>query len=100
MSKLRSEAGDEPHPAARREQALERLARLLPGGSPGRAIAVRSAAVIEVRTAAMSCPQCGGEYRILEHTRAPSGARRVDVACRRCSVPRTLWFRIVEWDVN
>lgn len=80
--------------ALRREQARERLAALSPGGSPRRAIPVASAAVIEGRAAAMACPQCGGQYRLHEHTRPVPGVRRVDVACRRCGTPRTLWFRI------
>jgi hypothetical protein len=86
--------------AERREQAREHLAALSPGGSPHRAIDVASAAVIEVRAAAMACPQCGGQYRILEHTRPVPGVRRVDVACRRCGTPRALWFRIVERELN
>jgi hypothetical protein len=96
VDKLR--AGSE-HPmqrALQREQAQERLAALSPGGSPQRAIPVASAAVIEVRAAATPCPQCGGLYRLHEHTRPLPGIRRVDVACRQCSTPRTLWFRIVE----
>lgn len=86
--------------ARQREQARERLAELSPGGSPQRAIAVASAAVIEVRAAAMGCPQCGGGYRLHEHTRPLPGVRRLDVACRRCSTPRALWFRIVEPALN
>jgi len=86
--------------ALQREQARERLAALSPGGSPKRAIAVASASVIEVRAAALSCPHCHGQYRIHEHTRPVPGIRQVDVACRRCSTPRTLWFRIVEHEPN
>lgn len=82
------------------ESARERLAALSPGGSPRRAIDVTSAAVIEVRAAVMTCPHCGGQYRILEHTRPVPGIRRVDVACRQCSTPRALWFRIVEREPN
>jgi len=44
--------------AQRREHARERLAQLSPGGAPDRPIRVASAAVIEVRTAALACPQC------------------------------------------
>lgn len=86
--------------AQRRELARERLAALSPGGSPSRAIAVTSAAVVETRTAALACPQCGGEYRILEHTRPMRGLRRVDVSCRHCSTPRALWFKLVEAETN
>ena len=86
--------------AVRREQAREELAALAPGGSPYRPIEVTSASVIEVRAEALPCPRCGGQYRIHEHTRPVPGLRRVDVACRRCSTPRALWFRIVEQGVN
>lgn len=86
--------------AQRLEMAREQLVALLPGGSPDRAIDVTSAAVIEVRAAAMACPQCGGLYRILDHTRPVPGVRRVDVACRHCSTPRALWFRIREREPN
>ena len=95
MSKL-SEAEHRMRTAQRVELARERLAALSPGGSPDRAIPVVSAAVIEVRAGAMACPHCTGSYRILEHSRPVPGARRVDVVCRRCSTPRTLWFRIVD----
>ena len=86
--------------ALRVEQDRERLASLLPGGSPDRALVVTSASVIEVRTAAIPCPQCGGHYRVEEHTRPWAGIRRVDVTCRYCSAPRTLWFRIDPAELN
>lgn len=86
--------------ALRREWARERLAELEPGGSPRRAIAVPSAAVIEPRAATTPCPHCGGSYRILEHTRPVPGIRKVDVACRQCGTPRSLYFRIVEHEPN
>lgn len=86
--------------AQQREQARERLAALSPGGSPRHAIAVTSAAVIEGRAAALACPQCGGHYRIHEHTRPVPGLRRLDVACRQCSTPRALWFRIEDREPN
>jgi hypothetical protein len=82
--------------ALHREQQRERLAGLLPGGSPDHAITVASAAVIEVRAAAMTCPHCDGQYRLHEHTRPVPGLRRLDVACRRCGTGRALWFHIDE----
>ena len=63
-------------------------------------IVVTTTAVIEPRAMATPCPHCGGEYRILEHTRPRHGVRRVDVQCRHCSSPRTLWFRLVELEFN
>jgi hypothetical protein len=86
--------------ALRVESERERLASLQPGGSPERAITVSSASVIEARATALPCPHCSGEYRVLEHTRPWAGIRRVDVACRHCSAPRTLWFRIVPRELN
>ncbi len=84
----------------RRVRDRERLSTLLPGGARERPIVVRSAAVIEPRTKAMHCPQCGGEYRVLEHEAAGPGLRRVDVVCRICSAPRSLWFRLIVDEPN
>ena len=82
-------------------QRRERLARLLPGGSIDRPLTVASAAVIEGHaTHAMPCPLCRGQYRILEHTRPIPGVRQVDVECRYCATPRTLYFRIIEPQTN
>lgn len=78
-----------------RESAKERLASLARGGSPSHPIRVSSSHVIEPRCIAIPCAQCGGEYRVLEHTRPVPALRQVDVACRNCSTPRTLWFTIV-----
>lgn len=78
----------------------ERLAALSPGGSRERPIRVASASVVEVRTNALACPLCGGGYRIHEHVAPASGIRRVDVTCRHCSSPRSLWFRLVSYEPN
>jgi len=74
----------------------ERLATISRGGSPRNPIPVASASVVEVRAAALACPQCEASYRIQDH-RAPSpGIRAVDVQCRQCGVWRTIWFRLLE----
>lgn len=86
--------------ALRREHTREQLAALRPGGSARWAIEVSSAAVIEPRAATLACPHCGGLYRIHEHTAPLPSVRRVDVACRQCSTPRALWFRIVVDEPN
>ncbi|HEY5921445.1 MAG TPA: hypothetical protein VIV11_07230 [Kofleriaceae bacterium] len=78
----------------------ELLASLSPGGSRERPIRVASASVVEVRTGALSCPLCGGSYRLDEHVAPGPALRRVDVHCRHCSTPRSLWFRIVPYDLN
>jgi len=83
-----------------RDADRELLAALSAGGSPHRPIKVGSASVVEVRTAALACPRCGGSYRLEEHVAPASGLRRVDVICRHCSTPRSLWFRIVSNEPN
>ncbi len=78
----------------------ERLFALSAGGTSGRPLEVTSAAVIEVRIQQSPCVQCEGEYRILEHAAPLPGLRRVDVTCRRCGAPRSIWFRIVDDEPN
>lgn len=83
------------HAAQRVEAERERLASLLPGGSPERPVLVTSASVIEPHaTDSMPCPHCRGPYRVHEHTRPVPSLRRLDVACRNCGVARALWYRI------
>lgn len=64
-------------------------------GTLDRPFVVQSPAVIDGQAAREPCLRCGGEGRVHEHTRPRAGIRRVDVACRQCSAPRTLWFRLV-----
>jgi hypothetical protein len=78
----------------------EKLAGLVAGGSAERPIDVGSAAVIETRVRALPCVQCEGEYQIADHRYERSGLRAVDVRCRLCGTPRTLWFRIVSDEPN
>ena len=78
----------------------ELLAALVRGGSRQWPIVVRSAAVIEPKVQRMACPHCGGEYRLHEHEMAAPGLRRVDVGCRQCSAPRSIWFRLVPSEPN
>jgi hypothetical protein len=80
--------------------AREQLAALVRGGSSSYPIRVASSSVIEPRAIAGPCPLCGGEYRVEEHTRPVPSLRRVDVVCRHCSTPRTLWFTIVPYEPN
>lgn len=84
--------------ALRREHARELLAALEPGGSPSRPIEVASASVIEPRATTIPCPRCGGQFRVHEHTRPVPHLRKLEVGCRHCSTPRTLWFRIAPVD--
>jgi hypothetical protein len=78
----------------------ERLARLVRGGSRQRPIVIGSAAVVETRVAAMTCPRCGGTFRLLDHVSEGAGQRRVDAECRQCSTPRSFWFRLSASEPN
>jgi hypothetical protein len=78
----------------------EKLAALVAGGSAERPIDVTSTAVIEGRIRSLPCAQCEGEYAIEDHRAVGAGMRALDVRCRRCGVPRTLWFRIVVDEPN
>lgn len=72
----------------------EKLAALSAGGSAERPIAVDSPSVIEPRVRSLPCPQCEGELVVREQRSGGPGLRAVDVTCRQCHVPRTLWFRL------
>lgn len=78
----------------------ERLFTLSAGGTAERPIDVPTTSVIELRVEAMPCAQCEGPYRIREHAAPSAGLRRVDVTCRQCGAPRSLWFRIVTDEPN
>ena len=47
---------------------------------------------VELRAAALPCPQCAGAFAIKDHRTTGAGIRAVDVRCRQCGVARTLWF--------
>ena len=85
----------EERAARRLVRDREKLAAMSRGGSAEHPIPVTSAAVVETRVNNSTCPQCEGEYRIVEHTSPASGLRRVDVRCMRYGTPRALWFRLV-----
>ena len=78
-----------------REQ--ERLARLQPGGTPERPIAIESPSQVEVIASAAPCPLCAAVLRVVEHAAETVDGVRLRVArlaCTRCGVPRTLYFRL------
>ncbi|HEY4394384.1 MAG TPA: hypothetical protein VGP64_09995 [Polyangia bacterium] len=84
--------------ALRKEvRRVEDLAGQLAGASPEHPIDVASASVVETMARATPCIQCGGELEP-RGDRATSTARGVvraiELACRRCHAPRTLWLRI------
>jgi hypothetical protein len=75
----------------------ERLARLAPGGSPERAIAVTTPAVVEGRAQSMPCPLCAGPLDVLEHSaelRDHVSLRALRCRCRQCRAESTVWFRL------
>jgi len=75
----------------------QKLASLMPGGSPERPIALSSAAVIVPRVRSTPCPLCEGDLRV-DHETAESHAGRLlhaaHVTCVRCGVSRALWFEV------
>ena len=96
----RTERRERERAAVKLVRAKEKLSKLERGGSQEHPIEVGSSAVVEVRIHGMQCPQCEGDYQILDHRSAGQGIRPVDVKCRTCGAPRTLWFRIVEDQPN
>jgi len=81
----------------------ETLASELAGGSPERPIDVTSASVVEGEARRTPRIQCDGELEP-RGDRATSTARgilrEISLVCRRCHVPRTLWFRVVPSSAN
>ncbi len=78
---------------------LERLARLEPGGSPERPLAIDSPAVVEVRALAKACPLCGGSMKVEEHAAETIDGVRLRVArvaCTMCGVKRAIYLRLDE----
>ena len=78
----------------------ERLFALSTGGAREHPYEVTSTAVIELRALALPCPQCDGQLRLREHSAPAAGLRQVDVTCRQCGAPRSLWFRLVSDEPN
>ncbi len=78
-------------------RTTERLAKHLPGATPEHPIEVAAPSVIEIKARAIPCPQCGGELEIRgdRADSTPRGVLRVlELVCRRCHAPRSLWFRV------
>jgi hypothetical protein len=82
---------------------LERLARLEPGGSPQRPLAIDSPAVVELRAVAKPCPLCDGPLRLEDHAAAEIDGVRLrvaTVACTQCGTRRSLYFRLGEQTIH
>ena len=93
----------------RATERIDRLSGDLPGGSPARAYTVQSSAVVDVRARAARCLHCDGDLEVrgesvpasgndnaddIPRAHGPGYLRGVNLACRRCHAPRTIWFRI------
>jgi hypothetical protein len=86
----------------RRMRALPRTptpalpsAMQLPGGDPGRAIAVDSPAVIDRHAERWPCPVCGSAVRCPSHRAEQIAGQRLRVAevrCVRCGFARDVYF--------
>jgi hypothetical protein len=72
----------------------QRLALLEPGGSAARPIVVTSSSVVDLRANSHPCPLCGDTLRIVEHVARTAILRELRMACTRCGVARSLFFRI------
>jgi hypothetical protein len=87
--------------ALRKEiDARDKLATAAPGGALAHPIVVTSAAVVEGRARSTPCPQCGGELDLRRHDAGPGDVRIVQLICRLCHTPRTIYFRIEAPPVN
>jgi hypothetical protein len=97
MARERKQRRERERALRKTVRQIEKLAVALPGGSADHPIDVTSASVVEVQARGTPCPQCAGELELLRE-RATSTARGVlrelELACRRCHAPRTLWFRV------
>jgi hypothetical protein len=93
----RRQRREQERAARKAVRTVERLAQKLPGGAPDQPIDVDAPGVAEIRARATPCPQCGGELE-LRGDRADSTPRGVvrelELVCRLCHAPRTLWFRV------
>jgi hypothetical protein len=94
--RLRSERRQAARALTKEVRGREKLAAAGPGGAADRAIVVTSASVVELRAREWPCVQCGGVLELRSHQVAPGAPelRTVQLVCRLCHAPRTLWFRI------
>ena|SRR5215471_5417667 len=103
MARPRKQRRERERAQRKAVRAVQRVAASVPGGAPTNPITVDSAAVVETRARRTPCLQCGGDLD-LRGDRAASTARGVlrelDVVCRRCHAPRTLWFLIAPRAAN
>jgi hypothetical protein len=82
---------------------LDRIARLEPGATPERPIALDSASQVEIAARSIPCPRCRGEVRVEDHAAEVVGGARLRiarVACAACGARRALYFRLGEASFN
>lgn len=100
--RARTDRREAQRDAEKLADAKEKLSKLEAGGAPGRPIRVDSASVIELRAESMHCPRCEGDLKVFEHTaHVVDGLslRRLDMRCKHCGTPRTIWF-VIGSDLN
>ena len=88
-------AADRDQEKLRRD--LEKLALAAPGGSPERAIQVKSPSEVEVRATSLPCPLCQSTLRMEEHTAETIAGVRLRVArvvCTFCRARRAVYFQL------
>ncbi len=99
MKRTRSDRRAQTRVHAKLVRDRERLARLAPGGSPERPIAIVSPAQVDVMAAARPCPLCDGPLRLEAHVASTSGGLRRRVAhvvCTACGSRRAVYFELRE----
>ena len=93
----RTERRTRAHTLEKLARDRDRLARIEPGGTPERPIALESASQVEPHALAMACVRCDGPNRLEEHAAENVGGEMLRVtrlSCARCGWKRELWFRI------
>jgi hypothetical protein len=86
---------------ARKGGGIDELAMIAvrgPGGTPERALEVRTAALVDTNARALGCLRdCGGDLDVVHHRaeRTPELLRVVDLKCRRCGTPRRAYVRVL-----
>ncbi len=77
--------------------AKEKLSTFDEGFSPERPIALDSASQVEVHASSMTCPVCGDNYRVTDHTVLVHEGRSLRVAhvlSPQCGRERKLYFAL------
>jgi hypothetical protein len=97
VTRARKQRREKERALRKNVRAIERAAVASPGGAPDHPIVVPSASVVEPRARATACVQCGGDLDLGgdRATSTPRGVlREIQVVCRRCHAPRSLWFLV------